>query len=298
MVNISRTIKKIKRPFSGRAKKVSRSRAGNITIIMFVSLFAIFSSLPLILMISQAFKPLNELFLFPPRLFVENPTLDNFKMLFNLMDSSWVPFTRYIFNTAFVSICGTLGHVIIASMAAYAISKTNLPGMSFFFTIVIFSLMYNAVVGDVANYITMSSLGWVDTYWSIIVPAFGSSLGVFLMKQFMSQIPLSLIESAKLDGAGEFRIYWGIVMPNVKPASLTLFIFVFKDLWNAPNTTYLYSEQFKMLPQAINQIVSGGIIRAGAGAAVGIIMLIVPLTFFILTQSQIIETMTLSGIKE
>ena len=279
-------------------KKVNRSLWGNISVFLFVFICAAFMSLPLIFAITSAFKPLNELWLYPPRLYVVHPTLKNFSDLFALLSNSWVPFSRYFFNTAFITAVGTAGNVLVASMCAYPLAKYKIPGSKAFFSIIVLSLMFNTSVTDIPNYLTMSFLGWINSYQALIVPAIGSSLGLYLMKQFMEQIPDSLIEAAKIDGAGHWRTFIRIIMPNVKPAWLTLIVFSVQGLWNIGNTNFIYSEQLKTLPYALNQIISGGIARAGVGSAVAVILLIVPISVFIFTQSNIIETMSSSGIKE
>ena len=281
-----------------RAKLLNRSRAGNVLMFLFLAGFAVYSALPILLIFLQSVKPLNELFIYPPRFFVMNPTFDNFRQLSSLMSSTWVPFIRYIFNSVFVSVTGTVGHIVVASMCAYPLAKMNLKGGNVIFTIIVTSLMFAPTVSDIINYQTISTLGMLDNYLAIILPALGTSLGLYIMKQFMSQIPDALIESAHIDGASTFTVFWKIVMPNVKPAWLTLAIFSFQWLWNNANTTYIYREELKSLPYALNQIVGGGIIRAGAGAAVSVIILMVPLLLFIFTQSRIIETMSTSGMKE
>ena len=281
-----------------RAKLLNRSRAGNVLMFLFLAGFAVYSALPILLIFLQSVKPLNELFIYPPRFFVMNPTFDNFRQLSSLMSSTWVPFIRYIFNSVFVSVTGTVGHIVVASMCAYPLAKMNLKGGNAIFTIIVTSLMFAPTVSDIINYQTISTLGMLDNYLAIILPALGTSLGLYIMKQFMSQIPDTLIESAHIDGASTFTVFWKIVMPNVKPAWLTLAIFSFQGLWNNANTTYIYREELKSLPYALNQIVGGGIIRAGAGAAVSVIILMVPLLLFIFTQSRIIETMSTSGMKE
>ncbi len=281
-----------------KSKKLNRSRAGNVLMFLFLIGFAVYSALPLVLIVLQSIKPINELFVYPPKFYVINPTLNNFKQLSSLMSTTWIPFSRYVFNSLFISVIGTVGHIVVASMCAFPLAKLNLKGENFIFQVIVLSLMFAPSVSDIVNYQTMSNLGLLDTYLAILVPALGSSLGLYIMKQFMSQIPDSLIESASIDGASTFRIFWKIIMPNVKPAWLTLAIFSFQNLWNNANTTYIYSEPLKSLPYALNQIVSGGIIRAGAGAAVSVILLIVPMALFILTQSRIIETMSTSGMKE
>ena len=281
-----------------RAKLLNRSRAGNVLMFLFLAGFAVYSALPILLIFLQSVKPLNELFIYPPRFFVMNPTFDNFRQLSSLMSSTWVPFIRYIFNSVFVSVTGTVGHIVVASMCAYPLAKMNLKGGNVIFTIIVTSLMFAPTVSDIINYQTISTLGMLDNYLAIILPALGTSLGLYIMKQFLSQIPDALIESAHIDGASTFTVFWKIVMPNVKPAWLTLAIFSFQGLWNNANTTYIYREELKSLPYALNQIVGGGIIRAGAGAAVSVIILMVPLLLFIFTQSRIIETMSTSGMKE
>lgn len=255
-------------------------------------------AMPLVYVINNAFKPLHELYMFPPRIFVRNPTMDNFHDLFVLMSNSWVPFSRYVFNTVLITAVGTVGHVIIASAAAYPLAKHDLPGKKVLFSIVVLSLMFSYNVTAIPNYMIISWLGINNTYLAVILPAFASSLGLYLMKQFMEQIPVSLIESARLDGASEYKIFWSVVMPNVKPAWLTLTILMFQFLWGNTGSNFLRSEQLKPLNYALNQIVQGGVARAGAGSAVGLILMSVPVIFFIIAQGNIIETLSTSGIKE
>ena len=258
---------------------------------------AAFSALPLIYIVSNAFKPLNELFLFPPQFFVRNPTLDNFKDLLIIMADSWIPFSRYLFNTLFITIVGTGGHVIFASMAAFVLAKHQFRGRKLFFTLVVFSLMFSQEVVAIPKYLTMTYLGWIDHYAAIILPAWAMSLGLFLMKQFIdAMIPDTLLEAARLDGASELRIFWQIVMPIVKPAWLTLTIYSFQELWRRFGGEFIYSEQLKTLPYAFNQIISGGIAWAGVSSAVALVMMGVPIIIFIINQSKVVETMATSGL--
>lgn len=281
-----------------RRRKPNRSRYGDTTIFAFVALVAAFMLMPLVYAVSNSFKPLDELFRFPPNFFVRNPTLQNFRDLFTLMSASWVPFSRYIINTLLISVGGTIGHVVLASLAAYAMEKHKFPGRRMLFNMVVFSLMFSPHVTAIPSYIIMDRLNWIDTLYSIIIPAWGGSLGLFLMKQFMTQIPDSVLEAARIDGSSEWNTFRKIVMPMVKPAWVTLVILSFQNLWNSTGGTYIYSEQNKPLPFALSQIVSGGIARAGSAAAVTVIMMVVPLTVFIVSQSNVIETMASSGIKE
>lgn len=284
--------------FSKSGRRANRSRTGTALIVIVVAFFAVFSALPLILMISQAFKPAGELYLYPPKLFPQNPTLGNFKTLFDVMSNSWVPFSRYLFNTLLIAVAGTLGNILVSSMAAYPLAKSRAPFVGFLFGMVTLALMFTQLVNDIANYMTMSALGWIDTYAALIVPGMATSFSLFLMRQFMIQIPDDLLSAARIDGAGKYAIFFRIVMPNVKPAWLTMALFSFQGLWSVGSTPYIYREEMKTMTYALNQIVSGGLARIGAGAAVTLLMMTVPILFFILTQSQIMETMTASGIKE
>ncbi len=246
----------------------------------------------------QSLKPLDELWMYPPRFYVMNPTFSNFKDLFSLMNTSWVPFSRYIFNTVFTSVMGTFGHLFIASMCAYALAKIKFPGGKAIFKTIQTSLMFHSTVTAITSFMLMSFFHMIDTYWAIIVPAWGYTLGLYLMKQFMEQLPDSLMESARLDGGNEWTIFWKIVMPNVKPAWLTLAIFQFQQMWGNTGSTFLRDEDLKPLQYALQQISAGGTARAGAAAAVTFIIAAVPITFFLICQKNVLETMTSSGMKD
>ena len=278
---------------------LNRSRGGDFGINFMLIVLGLFMFLPMFYVIIQSLKPLDELWMFPPRFYVVSPTLKNFSDLFKLMSTSWVPFSRYIFNTVFISVAGTAGNLLLSSLAAYALAKIKFPGRKWMFEIIVLSLMFHATVTGIANFLTMSTLGWVDTYLALIVPAWCTSLGLYLMKQFMeSSVSDAVLESARLDGASEFYTFLKIAMPMVKPAWLTLIIYSFQGLWNSGGSIYIYSEQLKTFNYAISQIVSGGIARAGAAAASQVIMMAVPITVFIISQSNIIETMGSSGMKD
>ena len=278
---------------------LNRSAGGDFGITFMLVLLGAFMFLPMVYAVCQSLKPLDELFMFPPRFIVRKPTLNNYKDLFSLMDTSWVPFSRYIFNTVFISIVGTTGNLFCSSMAAYSFAKIRFPGGKFMFKMVQTSLMFHSTVTAITNFIIMSALGMVDTHLAIIVPAFCTSLGLYLMKQFMdTAVTDAVLESARLDGARELKIFWVIAMPMVKPAWLTLIIYSFQGLWNAGASIYIHSEQLKSFNYAIGQITAGGIKRAGASAASQVIMMLVPISIFIISQSNIIETMGSSGMKD
>ena len=278
---------------------LNRSAGGDAGITFMLVVLGAFMFLPMVYAISQSLKPLDELFMFPPRFFVTKPTLDNYGDLFMLMNTSWVPFSRYIFNTLLISIVGTTGNLFFSSLAAYSFAKIKFPGGKGMFKLVQTSLMFNATITSTTNFIIMSLLNMVDTYWALIVPAFCTTLGLYLMKQFMeTNVTDAVLESARLDGAKELKIFWVIAMPMVKPAWLTLIIYSFQGLWNTGSSIYIQSEQLKSFNYAIGQILAGGIKRSGAGAASTIIMMMVPLIVFVISQSNIIETMGSSGMKD
>ncbi len=283
----------------GHKVVLNRSRGGDAGITVFLVIMGVFMFLPMLYVLLQSVKPLDELWMYPPRFYVINPTLSNFSDLFSLMSDSWVPFSRYIFNTVFISVAGTFGNLVFASLAAYALAKLHFPGRDFMFNIVVKSLMFTSTVTSVCVFIIMSWLGWIDTYLAVIVPSFGYTLGLYLMKQFMeTNVADEILESARLDGASELYAFWAIAMPMVKPAWLTLIIYCFQGLWNSGSSIYIYSEQLKSLNYAISQITAGGIARAGASAAATVIMMAVPILVFVVSQSNIIETMGSSGMKD
>ena len=288
---------KISRFKMNKKKKVTRSLGGDMVIFIFLAVCGVFSALPLVYAIVNAFKPLNELFLFPPRFFVRNPTLDNFTTMIQLAENMWVPFQRYLFNSLFIAVFGTAAYTIIASLAAYPLAKHKFPGCALFFQIVVAALLFSPQVTGIPQYIIISKLGLINTYFAILLPVFAGSFGVFLMRQFMVTFPDATIEAAKIDGAGEFKIFWSIVMPAVKPGWLTLGIFTFQGLWNNGGVSYIYSENLKMLPTVLTQIASAGIARAGAGSAVALFLMVPPIIVFVISQSSVIETMSHSGLK-
>ena len=281
-----------------KRRKPNRSIWGDLDIYSMLAIVAVAMAFPLVFSIASSLKPLDELFRFPPRVFPQHVTMDNFSDLFVTLSQSYVPFSRYLVNTVFITFVGTAGHLLIASMAAFVLAKYDFPGGKTFFSIVVTALMFSGYVTGIPNYVIMSKLHMIDTYWAVILPAFAAPIGLFLMKQFMEGLPTALVEAAYIDGASEMRIFWSIVMPNVKPAWLTVIIFSVQSLWNTNAATVIYSESKKTLVYALQQIQAGGVARTGQAAAVTVIVMLVPITIFILSQSQILETMASSGLKD
>lgn len=282
-----------------RYKRLSRSRGGDIALIIFLILFTILMMIPLFYGFLMSLKPASELWKFPPTLWPQNPTLKNYKDILNVMTETWVPIERYLFNSLLYTISGTIGHIVLGSMAAYPLSRYRFPGSKGIFKLIRSSLMFSGAVLAIPNYLIMNGLGLIDNYMAVILPTFAGTLGLFLMKQFMDQmIPMPLLESAEIDGAGEWAKFSKIVMPLVKPAWLTLIIFDVKDLWQQGASAYIYDEPLKTLPYALGQITSSGIARAGIAQAISVIMWLPPLLVFIISQSHVIETMATSGMKD
>ena len=280
-----------------RTKRVSRSTAGNVTVIVFLLMFGVFMILPLYYMVISSLKPTSELFYFPPKFYVVQPTLQNFLDLIELQSQSDVPFERYLFNSVFVTVVATGGYVMIASMAAYALSKHKFPLKKHISQGVVFAILFRPEVTSVPLYILMVKTGIIDNYWAVILPAMAGSFGVFLLQQFLDNVPNEMIEAARIDGASEFVIYRKLIMPMLKPAWMTVVIFTFISIWNTTATQFIYSEDMKMLPAMLSSLSSAGITRTGVAAAVGVLMMVPSVVIFLLSQNSIVETMAHSGLK-
>ena len=291
----------MKSTFFGRTRRSNRSPAGTVVLFLLILISALFMLLPVLYAIGAAFKPLDEIYIFPPRLFAHNPTLKNFQEIAALADTFWVPMSRYLFNTILICSVTTFGHLLLSSLAAYPLALHNFPGKRFLNTMVKWSLLFTSAAMLLPQYVVMSKLKIINTYWAIILPAMQSSLGLYLMMNFMTQVPQALLEAARLDGASEWRVWYQIVMPNIKPAWLTVMIFTFQAIWNTTGTTQMtqliYDEKYKMVSSLLSQIVSGGTARAGVGSAFSLLLMLPPVILFILCQSRIIETMSNSGMK-
>ncbi len=279
-------------------KQLNRSHFGNFSVFLMLVLVGIFMGLPLYYNIIQAFKPVEERFIFPPRFYVVNPTWTNFSQLFQLVSDLTVPFSRYLFNSIFVSLVSTSVSVVIGAMAAYPFAKKKFFGREVLWKLIMLTLLFSGGVTDLPSYIIKAKLGLINTYWVLILPTLASTLHMFLMRQFMLQIPDSLLDAAKLDGAGDMRIFMNVIMPNVKPAWMTVMVLSFTAIWNTGSAGVIFKEELKLLPTALSQISAGGIARSGAAAAAGVLLMIPPIVSFVLTQSKMLQTMAHSGIKD
>ncbi len=278
----------------------TRSRAGNFLVLVVLAFSGMLLALPLVYAVVNAFKPFDELFIFPPRFYVVNPTWDNFTDLIVMCANSWVPFGKYLFNSIFTTVVTTAAMVVISAMCAYPLAKNRFPGRTGIFSTIVTALLFVPAVTFLPQYLVIAKLHMIDTYWALILPTLGTTLGVFLMKQFMEPLPNALIEAARIDGCSEFGILFRIVMPVVKPAWMTLVIFTFQAVWN--NTSagqFVFKETLRTLPIMLSQIVSSGTIaRAGVGSAAAVVLMLPPIILFIIGQSSVVQTMASAGIKE
>ncbi|RKJ20610.1 carbohydrate ABC transporter permease [bacterium D16-50] len=289
--------------FAPSVKKSKRSFWGNVILGLFLLAMAVAFFFPVLYMVSQSLKPMNEMFIFPPKIMVQNPTFDNYRDFVNVLANTMVPVTRSLFNSLFVVVIGSIGHILLASLCAYPLAKYKFPGSKFFNQIIVYSLMFNASVTAIPNFLTIAGLGMLDTQWAIIVPGLASTLGLYLMKNFMEQIPDSLMEAAQIDGAGYARIHFTIVMPVVKPALVTAFIMVFQAFWTNTGANFIYTESQKGFAYVVGQLASGKVAGVGASfvgisSASSVLMFAVPLVVFLIMQNNVVSTMATSGMKE
>lgn len=297
--NFPNTKKHFHKKATAGARKHVRSVGGNLVVGLILALVGAFLMLPLVYAVVTSLKPIDELFLFPPKFFVRNPTLENFSDLIEICASGRIPFTKYLFNSVFISVVYTVLQVLFSSAAAYPLAKIDFPGRDIYFKIVVTALLFTTTVTQLPIYIILSKLGVIDTLWALILPPLGGTMGVFLMKQFMEQIPNAIIEAAHIDGCNEFQVFFKMIIPNVKPAWLTLTIFAFQAIWNTQSGILIFREDLRPLPTMISQIVaSNGITRAGAGSAATVFLMIPPIVLFIITQGGVMETMASAAIKE
>ncbi len=280
-------------------RRYTRSKAGNVLYFSILIFAGAFSVLPLIYCVITSFKPLEELLIFPPRFFVVRPTIANYSALPSLLNKLAVPMSRYIFNSVFIAAISTFFHVVAAAMAAFVFSKSRIKHKNIMFLIVQFTLLYNAYTLAVPRYLIFGAMNIIDTYLVYILPAIPSAMGCFLMKQYMdSSIPNVIMEASRIDGAGMGTIFWRIAMPMVKPAWMTLTLFAFRDMWSIVPSGTIFSEELKTLPQVMSTITAGGIARSGSAMAATVLLMIPPIIVYAVTQSNVMETMSSSGIKE
>jgi ABC-type glycerol-3-phosphate transport system permease component len=282
----------------GSNKRVGKSWANDIGIMLLLTILGLFMVFPIYLAIINSVKPIQEIFIMPPRLYTLNPTGENFEELFKVANNSWVPFSRNVFNSIFITAAATVFHVLFACTAAFVLAKCKFPGVRMLNEIVVIALLFNSTATYIMQYMVMAKLHMINTYSAMILPLIATAMGLFLMKQSIGQIPDAMIEAAKVDGAGLLKICWGIVMPNSKPALMTIIIFQFQAVWNAETGSLAYNEALKTIPTVVKQIAAAGIARQGAIASAAVVLMVPPLLIFVLAQRNVMETMAHAGMKD
>ncbi len=292
--------------YKGNRINPNRFEKGQIKIIIMLLPLVLFMGLPIVFIINHAFKPMEELFAFPPKFFVSHPTFDNFTKLFKLSRTSGIPMSRYVFNSIIVTGTVVFSSIVLSTAAGFALSKLKFKGKFALMNINQAALMFVPVAVMIPRYLTVNMLGLTNTYFSHILPLIPLPVALFLVKQFIDQVPDSLIEAAYIDGANDFKVYFKIIIPMIKPAIATAAILVFQQVWANLETSnfYVNDEGLKTLGFYMNTLatqtdISSGVNIAGQGlaAAALLIMFIPNLILFIVLQNSIMNTMAHSGIK-
>ncbi|MCR5143135.1 MAG: carbohydrate ABC transporter permease [Ruminococcus sp.] len=281
-----------------KRKKINGSVGGDICIFLFLSILGIFMVFPIYYSVVQSLKPVEELFVFPPKLYVLNPTGKNFHDMFKVAAEYTVPLSRYIFNSVFTTVVICVFNVFVTCMAAFVLAKCKFPGDKILNKIIVIALLFQSQATWIMQFLVYSKIHIIDTYFVLILPYIATAMNLYLMRQSMSTIHDSMVEAAKVDGAGLFRICWQIVVPNSKPAIMTIIIFAFQQAWNINGGSVIYSEEYKTLPTIVQQISMAGLARQGVTFASAVLLLIPPLVVFLIAQGNVMETMANSGMKD
>ncbi|MBQ8138589.1 MAG: carbohydrate ABC transporter permease [Lachnospiraceae bacterium] len=289
--------------YKGHRINPDKFEKGQIKIYLLVLPMVLLCGLPIIFIIFHAFKPMEELFAFPPKFITLHPTLDNFVKLVKASRSGSIPLSKYFFNSIFVTVAVVFGSLLFSTMAAYALSKIKFKGAKIMMQINQIALMFVSVAVMIPRYLVVNKLGMIDTYWAEILPLLALPVGLFLIKQFVDQVPDSLIEAAYMDGAKEWQIYLKVILPLIKPAIATAAILVFQQVWNNLETSnyYVNDDSIKSLAFYMNTLTSttttNTVAGQGIAAAASLIMFLPNLILFIILQKNVMNTMAHSGIK-
>lgn len=285
---------------SGSKVNPKKFHKNQIPFYLYLIPIAVFMGMPIIYIINHAFKPMDELFAFPPRFFVSHPSLVNFQNLFQQAAGSSIPISRYAFNSLIVTVAVVFLSVLISTMAGFALSKMKFKLNGFIFEANNIALMFVATAVTIPRYLTINAIGILDTYWAHILPLIAMPVCLFLIKQFIDGVPNALLEAAQLEGANAFTIYRKIVLPMVKPAIATGAILTFQAVWNNVETSNLFTstESIRTLSFYMNTLSGVGTVQGqGMAAAASLIMFVPNLVLFIILQSNVMDTMAHSGLK-
>ncbi|MBO4363146.1 MAG: carbohydrate ABC transporter permease [Clostridia bacterium] len=280
-------------------KKAKKRREYAPTVISIVLAFAgVISALPIVYLFVTAFKPAEELFLYPPRFYVSNPTLKNFSDLVSITANTMVPFTRYLFNTIIITALYMFALIVVGTMACYPLSKHKFPGGTALFKLVTNALLIISGAAAIPSYIIVTGLHLDNTYLVYIIPGLANCTCMFLLKQFLDQVPNTIFEAGKIDGASEWQLYTKIALPLLRNAQATCVILTFPGIWGdaGTSTTYIYDEQLRTFAFFMSTL-QGGLARTGANSAASLIMTLPSIIVFVISQSSVMDTMAHSGIK-
>ncbi len=289
--------------YKGHRMNPDKFEKGQIKIFLCILPMLLLCGLPIIFIIFHAFKPMEELFAFPPKFITLHPTLDNFRKLFKASRSAGIPLSKYVFNSLFITAAVVFGSLLFSTMAAYALSKLKFKGRNMMMQINQIALMFVSCAVMIPRYLVVNKLGMIDTYWAEILPLIALPVGLFLIKQFVDQVPDSLIEAAYMDGATEWKIYFKIIIPMIKPAIATAAILVFQQVWTNLETSnyYINDDSLKTLAFYMSTLTSttttNTVAGQGISAAASLIMFLPNLILFCLLQKNVMNTMAHSGIK-
>lgn len=287
--------------YKGKRINPQKFERSQIKIILIILPLVIFMAMPLVFIANHAFKPMEELFAFPPTFFVKNATLDNFTKLIKFSRTAGIPLSRYVFNSILVTVLTVGLSLVFTTMAAFALSKINFKGRNMMMQINQVALMFVAVAVLIPRYLVVCQLGLIDSLWAHILPLVAYPVALFLVKQFVEQVPDSLIEAAYMDGATDFQVYRKVIIPMIKPAIATAAILVFQQVWTNMETSnyYINADSMKTLTFYMNSLVNVNNTVSGQGiaAAATLIMFVPNLVLFIILQNNVMNTMAHSGIK-
>lgn len=287
--------------YKGKRINPQKFERGQIKIIILILPLVIFMAMPLVFIANHAFKPMEELFAFPPTFFVRNATMDNFTKLIKFSRTAGIPLSRYVFNSIIVTILTVGLSLLFTTCAAFALAKIKFKGRNLMMQINQIALMFVAVAVLIPRYLVVCQLGMIDSIWAHILPLVAYPVALFLVKQFVEQVPDSLIEAAYMDGATDMQVYWKLILPMIKPAIATASILVFQQVWTNMETSnyYINADNMKTLTFYMNTLVNANNTVSGQGiaAAATLIMFVPNLVLFCILQNSVMNTMAHSGIK-
>jgi ABC-type glycerol-3-phosphate transport system permease component len=271
-------------------------------LLLLLALLSVFMLLPVVYIFNHAFKPYHELFVYPPTFFVREPSLQNVNELVSVTSRSTVPMIRYLFNSVFMSSLAVVLVTGVSALCAYPLSKHRFPGAGIVFAAILLTLMFAPEVVQIPRYLVVSGLGIMNTYFAHLLPLMAMPIGVFLLKQFVDQIPDSLLEAARIDGASEFVVFARIVLPVCMPAVATVAILAFQNAWGNVETSALFMlddemKSFAFFLSTLTNNLANNVAMQGAAAVASLIMFVPNLVVFVILQSKVIATMAHSGIK-